>query len=1489
MRMLSTQICFLIPKAMLNDTSPIVQTEKTIMTIRINYIQKLSLYTFTLLLFFLSGNAQDPCLIRTATEPDIISRSFQAVQSVNSALNDVVSWQNPEWATGIDGLVSTIDLAPGESSDRLVFNDFYFDIPLGARITGLQLELTGASTLSEALDEKMVQFLLDGSPIGNNLADKSVISSPWQENLHTWNYGYEFSDWGIDPTYEMLNNNVLEFGIQLENDSDTDSLHVAIENVSFIVYYEPLYSICGHECVVLYNDEVADAVNYIWELPEGVKLQETDENERVVNVDFSMGEYGILEVGLTITTPSDTFYCNRQFLKEDCGPASIGDFVWYDENGNGVQDPDEPGLENIQLNLFNPYEELLHTVSTDVNGKYSFTDLDPGYYFVELVTSEFLVTSNQNTDSLNSDFNSDFATDIFYVSGGDSILTIDAGLVTASSISGSIWRECDGDGIFDGSDIFANGVTVALFQNDVFIQEVSTDFQGEYVFENLSSGMYTLAIQNLSDIAPLSGDNVFDQNKKTEVDLGIGEDKEQVDGALLRYSGYEFSIFLDTNFDGVFTEDEDELEGLEVILTNESSTFSSFIENGKVIFDELLVGTYTLILPNLSQFDVAASQFSFMEVGSDIEFSLGSLMCGSVIPSTIILSEYHSEIGDFVWFDDNGNGIQDDNEKGIPDITVQLIHMTTADVVEETVTDANGFYQFLNIPEASYLIYILLPDETLQETILNADDKKGSKVVSIGGTYAMGPVNITNGYKDNTWDAGFKLAQSSISGFTFLDLDGDNVLSGVEELLEGVDVYLYTSSIQLVDESVTDENGFYTFDVDPGAYYIGFSHPLFFEVVEIGVGTNSLLDSDVLTTGDNETSVFSVLPGEQVEGINIGYILPPSIVGNLVFMDFNENGVFDADEEGIEDVSVKAYNENGEVIEETFTTSGGLYQLSLYPGTYYLEFKKDGILQETIHIPSILDNNSDITNAYGPFTTDAFSVSPGENIMHKDAGFLVEQSIIGDLVWYDINGDGNQDFNELGVKDMMVHLHKVGTGIVQSTTTGNGIDTFPGVYHFKVYEPGEYFVQYELENNGVNFTQYEPQGNGPTTDNGFATTPSFSVEMGQAYHGIDGGIVTVQAVLGDFVWADSNENGIQDNGEKGINGINVFLYDDAFNFIDVTLTSYNVLNQKDGFYHFDQLESGNYILVFDTEETFSVSNAGFDESADSDVTNEFLPGSTGIIQLMEGELAFNIDAGLKTEPLSSVGDYVWLDEDKDGIQDPGENGVENIELHLVDAENNLMQVTTSDINGYYVFKNIEKGYYKIFVPSLSTLDFTEHSIGGEELDSDIQSTGESFLFYIESGDDIKYIDVGLIDSDGFKDEVKQNLESANEENEEEDELVYGTKIKDQELDEDAEDFEKDQKEIDKVQEEFPSEALQNMLTLYPVPAHQDIHLKINRAFTKDVKIELLNLHGEILLSRITPHAKGTVHTFQLDHLVSGMYIIKVTDGQSILFKKFVID
>jgi len=116
-------------------------------------------------------------------------------------------------------------------------------------------------------------------------------------------------------------------------------------------------------------------------------------------------------------------------------PARLGDFVWLDEDRDGIQDPDEPGIEGVMVILQIPGNNPMNidTTFTDADGFYFF-NVTPGQYKVQFELPDGLIftDADQGTDdALDSDPDPDMGmTGVYDISPGEEDLTIDAGMYT---------------------------------------------------------------------------------------------------------------------------------------------------------------------------------------------------------------------------------------------------------------------------------------------------------------------------------------------------------------------------------------------------------------------------------------------------------------------------------------------------------------------------------------------------------------------------------------------------------------------------------------------------------------------------------------------------------------------------------------------------------------------------------------------------------------------------------------------------------------------------------------------------------------------------------------------------------------------------------------------------------------------------------------------------------------------------------------------------
>ena len=79
-----------------------------------------------------------------------------------------------------------------------------------------------------------------------------------------------------------------------------------------------------------------------------------------------------------VTAPGDTPTTNNHGeALTTVTVAGLGDFVWWDQNHDGLQTPAEPGFAGVTVHLYDGAGALLATTTTDANGYYRFDRLRP--------------------------------------------------------------------------------------------------------------------------------------------------------------------------------------------------------------------------------------------------------------------------------------------------------------------------------------------------------------------------------------------------------------------------------------------------------------------------------------------------------------------------------------------------------------------------------------------------------------------------------------------------------------------------------------------------------------------------------------------------------------------------------------------------------------------------------------------------------------------------------------------------------------------------------------------------------------------------------------------------------------------------------------------------------------------------------------------------------------------------------------------------------
>ena len=203
---------------------------------------------------------------------------------------------------------------------------------------------------------------------------------------------------------------------------------------------------------------------------------------------------------------------------------------------------------------------------------------------------------------------------------------------------------------------------------------------------------------------------------------------------------------------------------------------------------------------------------------------------------------------------------------------------------------------------------------------------------------------------------------------------------------------------------------------------------------------------------------------------------------------------------------------------------------------------------------------------------------------------------------------------------------------------------------------------------------------------------------------------TCTGVIGDYVWKDLDEDGIQDANEQGIAGVKVTLTQPSTpGYSQTTLTD------ADGKYQFSGLCLGTYVVTVTLPDgdTFTITNAGGDTALDSN------PNGSSVTLATDNASDLTIDFGLKGP--GRIGNFVWHDINADGVQDGGEPGIGGVTVHLKVGHDNiggpdlLTAVTTA--GGAYLFTNLNPGDYTVLVDPPAGYSVSPTNVGTPATDS----------------------------------------------------------------------------------------------------------------------------------------------------------------------------
>ena len=562
---------------------------------------------------------------------------------------------------------------------------------------------------------------------------------------------------------------------------------------------------------------------------------------------------------------------------------------------------------------------------------------------------------------------------------------------------------------------------------------------------------------------------------------------------------------------------------------------------------------------------------------------------------------------------------------------------------------------------------------------------------------------------------------ATVTGYVYMDNDFSGDMNGKEKIVTGYMVKLLDADGNVVAQDKTSVKGkFELKDVPPGTYSLSVNNSSFPQLKEyaftrLGEG-NVILNK---TNGEGYSENFTLGLGEKRSGMDIGLIKPGTVRGS-VFADRNDNGVRDADENGLTGVTVRLMGEEGEAFSTVIGEDGNYLFDAVMPGSYTLEY----VLPEHAVFARTTAGGNTITGD-GTGTSASFSMKSGDEVEGPVCGALTLGRIEG-KAWMDHDGDGDCGGDEESAGGITVTLTPSRSELEEITATTGEDGAFqlndlrPDTYTLTVSAPAQYVLS-RTDNLDL------PLIAGKDTQ-----SVQLPVIMGAVWSNQLLGIVMPASLSGQF-WLDENNNGLFDPDEQTPAGYEITVTDDKNGKVfDILRTD------EEGRFATSGMIPGNFTLSYTLDEQ---TIAPKDGSSDFREENGKLVLSG--ITLAEDEERSGLLLGIVR--YTSIGGTAWIDRGNGTMETLGGTAVS-----LLDEHGEVLKTVTTGENGSYRFDKLMPGSYQLDVTvpeGCVIIEPNDHRLSGDQISvitDTVNRKGTSGMIDLKMAQDQMKMDIGCV-------------------------------------------------------------------------------------------------------------------------------------------------
>lgn len=671
--------------------------------------------------------------------------------------------------------------------------------------------------------------------------------------------------------------------------------------------------------------------------------------------------------------------------------ASISGKVFQDADYNGRLNGKEKLLSGIKVQAVDAQGQVVATSVTGPKGQYVLNGLMPGSYIVQVQRKEGFGFTRLRPQEKEGSFvthleGSVGVTNPIAVSMGEAITGVNAGMLPSATVSGSLFHDENDNGLWDDGEGGMTTAEVRLLSEDGEIDLYCTPLaDGSYFFDGVMPGKYTLSYHlpehcEMAQVAK-GGNTVKHTALITDGEpfsIKMGDAHTMPLAGAVTLGSFAGGVFHDANANGLCDPGESPLAGTSLSLTASGSkdVFEALTEaDGAFMLSGLRPDDYTLTieLPDGYIFsrELGVDELRFENVSREkmgcpwdaltnrTEKAIGAVQPGS--------------ISGVIWMDEDRSSTRGETEWIMEGLTLLLISEEDGAVVDTVSSYAGGFL-FENVRPGAYTVQFSLPNQSEP-----ANDPTSTFALS-GGLMQHKGVMVAEAETVRHLTTGL-VSRTSIGGSLWLDE------AGQRSPVSGVSVSLLQDG-QVLKTIVTAEDGGYRFDgLWPDEYVIQASIPdglIFVRPGDPNYGASIIQD----TQSGLSHSIQLLMAQHQLHS-DILYIKSAK-VGDLAWLDENQNGLVDGSEPRLSGVVI-ALTQNGKAVYETTTDAYGYYLFpDVYPGEYVLKASAYPELVPTTPVKELRIISSCLTSGDGSAAfSDPFLIGSGESNANFDVGYVL--------------------------------------------------------------------------------------------------------------------------------------------------------------------------------------------------------------------------------------------------------------------------------------------------------------------------------------------------------------------------------------------------------------------------------------------------------------------------------------------------------------------